>query len=57
MVKPGQKVSLGETLLILDAMKMHNNVIMPFDGEVFKVNVEPNDKVTKRQVMIEIRPR
>jgi biotin carboxyl carrier protein len=57
LVKPGQKVSQGETLMILDAMKMHNNIVMPFDGEVIKVNVEPNDKVAKRQVMIEIRPR
>jgi biotin carboxyl carrier protein len=56
-VKPGQKVNQGETLMILDAMKMHNNVMMPFDGEVIKVNVEPNDKVAKRQVMIEIRPK
>jgi biotin carboxyl carrier protein len=57
LVKPGQKVKQGETLMILDAMKMHNNIIMPFDGDVIKVNVEPNDKVTKRQIMIEVRPK
>ena len=57
LVKPGQKVRQGETLMILDAMKMHNNVLMPFDGEVVKINVEPNDKVAKNQAMIEIRPK
>jgi biotin carboxyl carrier protein len=57
LVKPGQKVKQGETLMILDAMKMHNNVLMPFDGEVIKINVEANDKVVKSQAMIEIRPK
>jgi pyruvate carboxylase len=57
LVKPGQKVKQGETLMILDAMKMHNNVLMPFDGEVIKINVEANDRVVKNQAMIEIRPK
>jgi biotin carboxyl carrier protein len=57
LVKPGQKVKQGETLMILEAMKMHNNVLMPFDGEIIKINVEPNDKVVKNQPMIEIRPK
>jgi biotin carboxyl carrier protein len=55
LVKPGQKVKQGETLMILEAMKMHNNVAMPFDGEIIKINVMPNDKVSKNQTMIEIR--
>jgi biotin carboxyl carrier protein len=57
LVKPGQKVKQGETLMILEAMKMHNNVLMPFDGEVIKINVEPNDRVVKNQAMIEVRPK
>jgi pyruvate carboxylase len=57
LVKPGQKVKQGETLLILEAMKMLNNVNMPFDGEVIKINVVPKDKVSKNQAMMEIRPR
>jgi biotin carboxyl carrier protein len=57
LVKPGQKVKQGETLMVLDAMKMHNNVLMPFDGEVIKINVEANDRVVKNQAMIEIRPK
>ncbi len=57
MVKPGQKVKQGETLILLEAMKMHNNVLMPFDGEVVKINVQPKDAVSKKEPMMEIRPR
>jgi pyruvate carboxylase len=57
LVKQGEKVKQGETLMILDAMKMHNKVLMPFDGEVVKINVEPKDKVSKNHPMMEIRPK
>jgi pyruvate carboxylase len=57
LVKQGQTVKQGETLMILEAMKMHNNVLMPFDGEVVKINVEPKDKVAKNHPMMEVRPR
>jgi pyruvate carboxylase len=57
LVKQGQTVKQGETLMILDAMKMHNNVLMPFDGEVVKINVGPKDRVAKNHPMMEIRPR
>mgnify|MGYP002682457859 CR=1 FL=1 len=57
LVKPGQKVKEGETLIVLEAMKMHNKVIMPFDGEVVKINVQPSDIVSKKDAMIEIRPK
>ena len=57
MVKTGQKVKEGETIMILEAMKMHNKVLMPFDGEIVKINVKPNDIVAKHQTMIEVRAR
>ncbi|NLX29009.1 MAG: acetyl-CoA carboxylase biotin carboxyl carrier protein subunit [Bacteroidales bacterium] len=57
LVKPGQKVKEGETLVLLEAMKMHNSIVMPFDGEVVKVNVQPKDSVSKKEPMIEIRPK
>lgn len=56
-VKPGQKVRKGEPLLVLEAMKMLNNIVMPFDGEVVKVNVQVNDCVSKKLAMVELRPR
>jgi pyruvate carboxylase len=57
LIKTGQKVKAGETLMVLEAMKMFNNVLMPFDGEVIKINVEPGERVSKNQAMIEIRPK
>jgi pyruvate carboxylase len=56
MVKTGQKVKMGETILVLEAMKMHNNVLMPMNGEIVKIHVKADDIVPKNQVMIEIKP-
>ena len=53
-VKKNQKVKKGETLLILEAMKMQNQILMPFDGKIVKVNVKPDDVIPKHFVMIEI---
>jgi len=53
-VKQGQSVKRGETLLILEAMKMQNQILMPFDGKIKKINVKPEDRVTKDFVMVEI---
>jgi pyruvate carboxylase len=55
-VKEGQKVKAGESLMILEAMKMHNDVQMPFDGKVVKVNVVKGQKVPKNLLMIELKP-
>ena len=54
-VKEGQKLKEGETILILEAMKMANNITMPFSGTIDKVNVEEGEVVKKNQVMVEIK--
>ena len=54
-VKPGQKVQEGETLLLLEVMKMENQVRMPFDGKIEKVHVKKDEIVPKRHLMIEIK--
>ena len=53
-VKPGQVVQQGETLLILEAMKMQNQIAMPFDGKIRKVYVKPEEIISKDYLMIEI---
>ena len=55
-VKPKAKVKLGDELLILEAMKMHNNVQMPFDGKIVKVHVKTGEKIPKNYLMIEVKP-
>jgi len=54
-VKAGQKVKEGETLLLLEAMKMENQVRMPFDGKIVKVHVSKDDIIPKRHLMLEIK--
>ena len=56
MVKEKQKLKAGETLLILDAMKMENRIIMPFDGTVSAINVKQGALVPKNHVMVEVIP-
>jgi len=53
-VKEGAKVKAGETILILEAMKMMNKVLMPFDGKVKRICVTEGEKVPKGQLMIEL---
>ena len=50
----GQAVKEGDTLMILEAMKMHNRIKAPFDGKIKVVRVAAGEKVTKGQVLIEI---
>ncbi|MFO7999954.1 MAG: acetyl-CoA carboxylase biotin carboxyl carrier protein subunit [Marinilabilia sp.] len=53
-VKEGQKVKEGEVLLELEAMKMINEIHMPFDGKIKKMNVEKGQKISKNFVMVEL---
>ncbi|MFW5755192.1 MAG: biotin/lipoyl-containing protein, partial [Tangfeifania sp.] len=55
-VKPKQKVKEGETLLLLEAMKMQNQVRMPFDGQILKIHVEKDQVIPKKYLMLEIKP-
>ncbi|RKD92773.1 biotin/lipoyl-containing protein [Mangrovibacterium diazotrophicum] len=53
-VKPGDKLKEGDPLMILEAMKMHNVVQMPFDGKIATVHVKAGDRIPKGFLMIEI---
>eukprot|EP01116_Phalansterium_solitarium_P015671 TRINITY_DN3483_c0_g1_i1.p2 TRINITY_DN3483_c0_g1~~TRINITY_DN3483_c0_g1_i1.p2 ORF type:complete len:724 (-),score=352.85 TRINITY_DN3483_c0_g1_i1:299-2413(-) len=44
-VKPGQKVTAGQELLVVEAMKMQNVLRAPSDAVVKSVLVKPNDNV------------
>jgi len=50
----GAMVSEGETLMILEAMKMLNRIKAPADGTIKVIRVAPGEKVTKGQVLLEI---
>lgn len=55
-VKPNEKVKEGETLLLLEAMKMQNQIRMPFDGVIVKVNVKKDEVIPKNHLMVQVKP-
>jgi len=55
-IKPKEKVKEGDTLLLLEAMKMQNQVRMPFDGQIVKINVKKDEVIPKNHLMVEIKP-
>ena len=56
VLKTKEKVKEGQTLLLLEAMKMQNQVRMPFDGQILKIYVKRNEVISKNHLMMEIKP-
>jgi len=55
-VEVGQTVAKGDTVVVLEAMKMENNVASDVDGTVTAVSVETGASVTAGQVVVVIEP-
>ncbi len=55
VTKPGQSVSEGDTIMILESMKMQIDVVAPVGGIVKSINVDTNDKVVEGQVVAVLR--
>lgn len=55
-VQDGDLVEEGQTLLILEAMKMENIIKATGSGKVTGIKIEKGDKVEKGQLLIEIEP-
>ncbi|MBK3516970.1 biotin/lipoyl-containing protein [Carboxylicivirga marina] len=53
-VKEGQKVKEGESLLILEAMKMRNQITMPHTGKIKSIKVTTGDRIPKNHLMVVI---
>lgn len=54
LVKPGQRVRRGEGVVVLEAMKMANEVQSPWAGTVKAILVEEGQVVMKHAVMLEL---
>ena len=50
-VKAGDSVKAGDTLLVLEAMKMENEISAPQDGTVASVNVRKGDVVNSGDLL------
>ncbi|MFL0804473.1 MAG: sodium-extruding oxaloacetate decarboxylase subunit alpha [Agarilytica sp.] len=52
LVSPGQQVTEGDTLLVLEAMKMETQVSAPHTGTVSTVNVKEGDVVAVGDILL-----
>jgi len=54
LVAEGDAVERGQTLLILEAMKMEIKIVAPHDGRVTKILITPGQVVDRGQGLIEL---
>ena len=53
-VEEGQEIEQGQVLLILESMKMQNELKSPRAGTVGRVRVEPGESVEQRQTLLSV---
>ncbi|MGC9330415.1 MAG: biotin/lipoyl-containing protein [Bacteroidales bacterium] len=53
-VKEGDEVKKGDVLLVMEAMKMENNVLADVDGTIKTISVREGDTVLQNDILIEI---
>ncbi len=54
-VKIGDRVTRGQSLLVLEAMKMQNQICSPLAGTVVAIRVQVGQKVAKGALMLELK--
>ena len=55
LVREGATVNRGEPVVILEAMKMQNEILSPATGTITKVSAKPNTNVMKDDLLVEIK--
>jgi len=53
-VSPSKKDVRDESLMVLEAMKMQNDILCPLDGRVKAVHVKVGQMVTKGELLVEL---
>lgn len=53
LVHPGDEISHGQPLCVLEAMKMKNTIRSPRAGTISQVNVIPGQSVQHREILME----
>lgn len=54
LVEEGATVLQGQTILLLEAMKMEHQVKADLDGQIKKIHVSPGEQVKGRQLLVEV---
>ena len=55
LVKEGDKISAGDVVVILEAMKMESEIASTVNGVVKKVNIKKDESVQEDQILIDIK--
>ena len=55
-VQQGDRVKAGQTVLVVEAMKMQSEVHTPIGGIVKAIYVAEGDRVNPDEVLVEVRP-
>src|SRR5512138_1797616 len=53
-VKEGQEVKRGEVILILESMKMQNEIKAPRDGVIGRIRVKAGETVEQKQTLLSV---
>ena len=53
-VQTGQQVNVGDVVLVLEAMKMQNNIEAEYAGTVTSISVKPGETVMEGAVLLTI---
>ncbi len=56
LVEPGAAVAKGQPLLVVEAMKMQNEIPAPRDGTIRKVHARPGAVVERGTLLVEAEP-
>ena len=56
LVREGSTVQRGEAVVILEAMKMQNEILSPVNGTIVKISARPGTNVMKDDLLVEIKP-
>lgn len=54
LVSVGQEIAAGDTVVVMEAMKMENNITAEFAGKVTAVKVAVGDQVQSGQALVEL---
>ena len=55
-VKEGQEIRQGDILVVLESMKMQNELKSPRDGTILRIQVNPEDTIQQDAVLLVLSP-